>query len=228
MSTLERLLEHRFRDRQVLDEAFLHDSFLHENPDPSLRSNERLEFLGDAWLGYAVASELFRRFPEAPEGTLTKLRAAAVQRSTLARVAGDLGLGEFMQMGQGEVRTGGRQRASILAGLYEAVVGALLVDGGEEVARAFVLRTLGPVLDDLDGVARDFKSELQEYCQAQRWAAPDYRVTATEGPPHARRFSVEVVIDGEVRGRGSGTSRREAEKQAAGEALSGHIVGGGC
>ena len=218
---LEEILGHRFRDPHVLAEAFLHDSFLHENPEPPLHSNERLEFLGDAWLDYAVADELYRRFPEAPEGVLTKFRAVVVQRSTLAGVAARLGLAEFMQMGHGEDRTGGRQRASNLAGLYEAVVGALLVDGGEAPAKAFVLRTLGETLTDLEAGAfpQDHKSALQEYCQARRWGAPDYRVTSTQGPPHAREFMVDVVLEGEVAGRGHGPSRQQAEKEAARAAL---------
>ena len=216
---LEGLLGHRFRDRSLLEQAFVHDSYLHENRNAATASNERLEFLGDAWLDYIVAEELFRRFPEAPEGELTKMRAVAVQTPSLAKVARELKLAEHLSLGRGEDQTGGRERASNLAGLYEALVGALLVDGGEKPARKFILRTLGDHLEKGPAGATDFKSALQEYCQARRWEAPSYRVVSTDGPVHARHFTVEVAVRDEVHGRGEGSNRREAEKEAAREAL---------
>jgi ribonuclease III len=216
---LEGLLGHRFRDRSLLEQAFVHDSYLHENRDTATASNERLEFLGDAWLDYVVAEELFRRFPEAPEGELTKMRAVAVQTPALAEVARTLKLADHLSLGRGEDQTGGRDRASNLAGLYEAVVGALLTDGGERPARKFVLRTLGEHLKRGPAGSTDFKSALQEYCQARRWEAPSYRLVSSEGPPHARHFTVEVSVRDEVQGWGEGSNRREAEKEAARQAL---------
>lgn len=199
----------------------MHSSYLHENPGAPLASNERLEFLGDAFLGYVVAAELYQRFPEEPEGTLTRLRAGAVQRDTLAAVARGLGLGHYLLLGKGEERTGGRDRASNLASLYEAVVGALLLDGGEAVAREFVLRTLRDVLQAVaEGtLGADYKSQLQEYCQARGWVSPDYRVVTEEGPPHARRYVVEALVQGEALGHGMGPNKQGAEKDAARSAL---------
>ncbi len=216
---IERLLAYRFRDRGLLAQAFVHDSYLHENPQAAISSNERLEFLGDAWLDFVVAEELFRRFPDAPEGQLTKMRAAAVQASTLARVTRELGLAEHLCLGRGEDQTGGRERASNLAGLYEAVVGAIFIDGGENRARRFVIQTLEKVLGEAATVETDYKSALQEFCQARRWEPPSYRVEATEGPPHSLRFTVEVWVQRRMLGRGQGQSRREAEKSAARVAL---------
>lgn len=216
---LEGLLGHRFRDRSLLEQAFIHDSYLHENPQAVKASNERLEFLGDAWLDYVVAEELFRRFPEAREGELTKMRAVAVQTAALADVARELKLAEHLSLGRGEDRTGGRNRASNLAALFEAVVGALLVDGGEKAARKFILRSLKDHLQKGPAGSTDFKSALQEYCQARRWESPFYRVVSADGPAHSRHFTVDVVVQGEVRGRGQGSNRREAEKAAARKAL---------
>lgn len=221
LDALERLLGHRFHERRLLETAFLHDSFLHEHPDTELDSNERLEFLGDAWLDYHVARHLFEHLPDATEGDLTKLRAAAVQTATLARAAREAGLGEHLRMGQGEARTGGKHRARNLAGLYEAVLGALLLDGGERVADGFLSRTLGPVLEAVkEGRgAPDYKSALQEFCQSRGWEQPSYSLDSAEGPDHARHFRVSVRVNGELTGHGEGSNRREAEKQAAGEAL---------
>lgn len=219
LAPLDRLLGHRFRDRNLLEQALLHDSYLHENPQSPVLSNERLEFLGDAFLDYVVADELFRRFPHAREGNLTKLRAGAVQTGTLARTVRKLKLADHLQLGRGEAQTGGRDRNSNLAALYEAVVGALLLDGGEKAARRFVLRTLGEHLMEGAAAAADYKSALQEYCQARRWEPPAYRVISAEGPAHARHFIVEVAVQDQVRGRGDGPNRRQAEKQAARVAL---------
>jgi len=221
VKALEQLFGHNFGDCDILRQAFVHSSYLHENPSFPLMSNERLEFLGDAFLNYVAAAYLYQRFPEEPEGTLTKLRAGAVQRDTLARVARSLDLGQYLLLGRGEERTGGRERASILANVYEAAVGALLVDGGEVTARAFVLRTLSdPLREVVAGtLGADFKSQLQEFCQARKWDAPVYQVVAEEGQPHAKRFQVQVLVHEEALGRGSGSNRQRAEKEAACQAL---------
>ena len=218
---LEQALGHQFKDASLLQQAFVHRSYLHEQPQYPLGSNERLEFLGDALLDYAIAEELYRLFPEEPEGTLTKLRASLVQRDSLAGVAQTLGLGNHLLMGRGEERSGGRKRASNLSCVYEAVVGAILMDGGEAAAKTFVLSTLKGLLDaTLQGdIIADHKSRLQEYCQANQRKGPDYQTISEEGPPHAKRFSVEVSVDGTVLGTGIGQSRQQAEKEAARAAL---------
>ena len=222
LAALQRQIGHSFVDERLLRQALVHRSYLHENLSFPMPSNERLEFLGDALLNYAVAAHLYRLFPEETEGTLTKLRAGVVQRDTLARVARGLDLGSHLLMGRGEEHTGGRERASNLAHLYEAVVGALLLDAGQQAAEAYVLVTLRDATRDVVAgtLGADYKSELQEFCQARKWDAPLYRITTEEGPPHARHFQVEVVVQGESLGRGAGPSRQRAEKEAARNALS--------
>ena len=168
-----------------------------------------------------VAQELFQQFPEEPEGTLTKLRAGAVQGDTLARVARTLGLGHYLLLGRGEERTGGRERGSNLASLYEAIVGALLEDGGEAKARAFILSSLATTLQAVVAgtLGADYKSELQEFCQANGWQSPVYKVISEEGPPHAKRFQVEVFVQEQALGRGISSNKQRAEKEAARLAL---------
>lgn len=168
-----------------------------------------------------VAEELFQQFPEESEGTLTKLRAGAVQGDTLARVARTLGLGRYLLLGRGEERTGGRERGSNLASLYEAIVGALLEDGGEAKARAFILGSLAAALQAVAAgtLGADYKSELQEFCQAHGWQAPVYQVVSEEGPPHAKRFQVEVFVQQQALGLGLGSNKQRAEKEAARLAL---------
>lgn len=214
---LARLVGVDFQRLELLEQAFVHKSYLNENPEHTGGCNERLEFLGDAFLGFVVANQLYHSHPEASEGDLTKRRAALVQRDTLAGVVRDRGWGAALVMGQGEEERGGRERSSTLANLYEAIVGAILLDQGEAMARAFVLATLSDAQRDLDAgtLAVDYKSLLQEFCQARRWDSPRYVTTAEAGPPHARRYSVTVAVQGEALGAGEGSSKRRAEKAAA-------------
>lgn len=211
----------KFRHPDLLHQAFVHKSFLNENPDTALGCNERLEFLGDAFIGYVVGAHLYNHEPEATEGDLTKQRAALVQRDTLAGVAQRLDWGRALVMGAGEEVKGGRGRTSTLANLYEAVVGAVLLDQGEDAAREFVLEHMTDLLLEVEAgtLAVDHKSLLQELCQAHRWDNPTYRVIAESGPAHARRFRVDVLVRGESLGEGEGSSRRRAEKEAARVAL---------
>lgn len=217
VSSLQRLVGCTFSQPDLLRQAFIHKSYLNENPGYELGSNERLEFLGDAFLGYVVAAELYRAEPTATEGELTKRRAALVQRDTLAEAVRSRGWGAALVMGQGEESKGGRSRTSILANLYEAILGAILLDQGEVTARAFVLDTLRNAVQDLEAgtLAVDYKSMLQEFCQSQRWDSPTYRVLAESGPAHAKQFEVEVLVQGAPAGHGAGSSRRRAEKDAA-------------
>ena len=198
-----------FRNQELLDQAFVHKSYLNENPEYAGGCNERMEFLGDAFLGFVVANELFTALPEATEGDLTKRRSALVQRDTLAAIVRERGWGTALVMGQGEEERGGRERLSTLANLYEAIVGAVLLDQGETATRAFVLMTLEEVQRDLEAgtLAVDYKSLLQEYCQAKRWDSPQYVTISESGPPHARRYEAEALVLGQSLGAGEGSSK---------------------
>jgi len=210
-----------FRDKGLLDLALVHSSYLNERPGAFPESNERLEFLGDACLGLTVAEELYRRYPDWPEGNLTSARSVLVRGESLADIATRLDLGRFMYMGRGEEAGGGRDRPTNLAAAFEALVGALLLDQGYEAARDFVLKVLTDSMTALDErvVHKDPKSALQEVVQARGQAPPVYHIVGISGLEHARQFTAEVAVAGEVMGRGTGTRKSEAEQRAAGEAL---------
>lgn len=208
------ILGHEFADADLLLTALTHPS----RSSGAEADYERLEFLGDAVLGMVVGDELFRRFPHLLEGDLTKARARLVSRATLAKVGRELGLADVLLLGPSEIADGSRGMHSAIAACYEAVVAALYLDAGIEEARRFVLGSLSdrlsahPVDDDHP------KSALQELLQS-RGQAPVYRTVAEEGPPHDRRFTVEVSVDGSVLGSGAGGSKKEAEMRAADDAL---------
>jgi len=218
-----------FRNLSLLEQALVHRSYLNEDSDFPLSSNERLEFLGDSLLGFVVAEKLYTEFPELSEGEMTRLRAALVRGETLARLASSLGLGDYLYLGRGEEASGGRARQSILAGALEAVVGAVLVDRGFARAKKFVLRLfddeIGRAVRDEEMVVQDHKSRLQEFTQAQHQVTPAYRTIKEEGPDHAKEFTVEVVVSGSVIGVGRGKSKRIAEMEAAKSALEGLLPG---
>jgi ribonuclease-3 len=218
---LEKRLGLKFRDPQLLRRALLHRSYLNEMPDAGLESNERLEFLGDAVLGLVVGSKLYMDYPEHSEGQLTELRVALVRRETLARVAKSLSLGEYLFLGRGEESAGGRGRPSNLSAAYEAVVGAVYVDGGIEKARRFIVRSLASELAALPKgrILADPKSRLQELLQARFQKAPVYRVLRDEGPDHSKVFTVQVWNGRKALGVGQGKSKQQAEKEAARQAL---------
>lgn len=214
----ERIIGHRFADRSLLRQALTHPS-ASATRDPHAYY-ERLEFLGDSVLGLIVAEEVFRRVPDLDEGSMTRLKIAVVAGDVLSSVAADLGLSECLILGESELGTGRRGLASALENTYEAITAALYLDGGLEAARAWVLRTLGDriIAATVEGVAENPKSAVQELLQA-RGLAPVYRIVGTEGPPHARTFTAEVLVEGRVLGTGSGRSKKEAESAAAAEAL---------
>ncbi len=220
-TALQNALGITFKDTALLQQALVHRSYLNETPGFSLPSNERLEFLGDALLGFVVAEELYQQFPDLAEGELTKLRANLVRKETLASLAQTLSLGDYLYLGQGEERSGGRRRGSNLSHVVEAVIGAVLIDQGFAVAKDFVLRLINKVPEKMvaEELIGDHKSRLQELVQAERRMLPAYRVVASEGPPHDKVFTVEVVVDNEVLGRGSGKGKRTAEQEAARSAL---------
>lgn len=214
-------LGRRFRDRALLRQALTHRSSAHESGERDAHY-ERLEFLGDAVLGFLAAEMLFRRDATADEGTLTRRKQAVVSSVALAEASRRLGLGEEARLGRGEESSGGRAKPSILADLFEAVLGAVYLDGGVRAARAFVRRHLGAELEAACAEAAagtDHKTRLQEMLQGSRRETPVYRTVATSGPAHRRSFEVEVLAGGAVLGRGRGGSRKLAERDAAQAAL---------
>lgn len=218
---LETKLGHRFTDRGLIETALTHRSHAYRAGQERLQSNERLEFLGDSVLGLIVNEYLYRRYPDRSEGELTKMKSLVVSRAVLSRAAERLDLGRHLILAPGEVDAGGRTRASILSDAFEAVLGALYLDGGLEPVQRFVQRGLLVSLDQTlaDHQLVNYKSLLQERVQAQLKTPPRYKVTSTSGPDHAKRFVVEVVVRGRVLGRGEGNSKKLAEQRAAREAL---------
>lgn len=210
-----------FEDRDVLQLALVHSSYLNENQEDFKESNERLEFLGDAVIGLVIAEELIRQRPLEPEGGLTSLRSGLVRKSTLAEVGRAIDLGEHLLMGRGEAESGGRERESNIADAFEAVTGAIFQDQGYDVARGFVLDVMARVLDTprLPGFDTNPKSTLQELMQSSDGSLPVYRLVAVTGEEHARIFEVEVLLSGRPSGRGIGRRKSEAEQTAAQKAI---------
>ncbi|OGO05333.1 MAG: ribonuclease III [Chloroflexi bacterium RBG_13_54_8] len=210
-----------FNDLLLLQQAFVHRSYVNENPDFVMATNERLEFLGDAFLGYVIADTLYRQYANLSEGEMTKLRSALVCQVNLAQLSLHLELGDYLYLGQGEERSGGRSKSRNLACVLEALIGAMLIDRGIDVTRRFVTELFGDSLRQAieEGIATDYKSRLQELVQARRLDRPTYRLVEENGPDHDKRFWVEVVVDEQVLGRGCGRSKQLAEKDAAKQAL---------
>jgi ribonuclease-3 len=230
--TLEALagrLGHEFGDSRLLRRAMAHRSWVAETPGEL--SNERLEFLGDAVLGWVVADIAYRRFSDLPEGALTDLRKSVVNAIALADVAAELGIGDFLLLGRGEDAAGGRTKSSILSDAFEAVLGAVYVDGGPQVAYALVERLIGPRLERASQRLGqlDHKTNLQELAARLGMASPGY-VVRSEGPDHAKQFFAAAVVDGQVAGEGIGRSKKAAEQAAAAaayDALAGESLAGG-
>ncbi len=222
LSALEARLDYRFREPAVLERALTHRSKAHEDASGSTIDNESLEFLGDAVLGFVMADLLFRDYPQFDEGQKSKIKASLVSTDTLARLGRRLGLGEFLALGRGEEKTGGRAKHALLADCCEAVIAAIYLDGGVEAARAFVGRVFAADLEDVRSPefwARDYKSALQELVQARDFPLPDYSVAAESGPDHRKIFHVEVRVHGEVMGAARGPSKKAAEQEAARKAM---------
>ncbi len=217
---LEERLGFRFRDPALLIRALVHRSYAVEKRFPAGSDNERLEFLGDAILSAAIAHLLYEKFPEAPEGDLSKMRAWLVREERLASVAERLGLSDFILVSQGEKRSGGTRKASILAGTLEAVLGAVYLDGGYDKAFSCVKRLFRSLIPQARrGLLADYRSRLQELAQARFKETPTYRVVKEEGPSHAPLFVVEVLLGGKPLARGQGGSKKEAAQEAARKAL---------
>jgi len=222
LDSLEVLLGHRFSDRRLLEQALTHASASAETAGSS--NCERLEFLGDAVLALVVSELLMESEPERDEGWLTRMRANAVNRDALATRARALGLARWIRLGRGERRQGGAEKPSILADIFEAVLGAMYLDAGLRPVRALVERApLVPA--EKEPAARDAKTRLQEILQARGEGTPCYRTTGTRGPAHALEFSVEVTLGERVLGAGTGSSKRAAEQDAASRALEVELPG---
>jgi len=210
-----------FQDKTLLQRALTHRSYLNEFPDFPLSDNERLEFLGDAVLGFVIGAYLYHRFPEQPEGYLTNMRAALVRRETLADFARRLNLGQYLLMGHGEAESGGRNRPATLCAAFEALTGAVYLDAGLARVDDLLLPLIVPFLDNLQQQAdyKDAKSRLQERVQSQRQVTPRYQMVSADGPDHLKEFTVQVFLGDAVYGEGRGSSKRQAEQLAAIQAL---------
>lgn len=211
LAGLVRLLGHDFKTETLLSQALTHRSYAAVN-------NERLEFLGDSVLNCVVANQLYERFPRLPEGDLSRLRSHLVKESTLSGISTTLGLGDHMRLGEGELKSGGWRRPSILADALEAIIGAVFLDAGFVAADTMVRRLYAPLLEGLDpkAIGKDPKTLLQEYLQSRKIALPEYVLLATEGEAHCQIFRVECRIPAlNVHAQGEGGSRRMAEQQAA-------------
>ena len=221
LAVLQKILGVSFNDHLLLEQALVHSSYVNENPDFALGSNERLEFLGDAVLDLVVAEKLYQDFPQFTEGEMTKLRSALVRRETLFRVAKAIKLGDYLYLGRGEEASGGRYKSANLAALLEAVIAAVFLDQGLAVVRSFITGLLNQELQKVisHGVRSDYKSQLQEIIQARYQQVPAYRVIEALGPDHDRQFTVEVKVGDTVLGRGSGKGKKVAEIAAARSAL---------
>jgi ribonuclease-3 len=208
-------------DAAVALAALTHKSFVNEHRSQPLTDNERLEFLGDAVVDLAVAHRLMERFPDAREGDLSKLRASVVDEAGLAKMAREIGLGPLLRLGRGEELTGGREKASLLADAMEAVIAAVYLSGGLDGVLRLIDRFLGDAFASAAAgtLDRDFKTQFQELAQSRLRSIPRYRVVAEHGPDHSKTFEVELELRGEVVGRGSGRSKKDAEQSAAKGAL---------
>jgi len=222
---LEQRIEYQFRDPGLLEHALTHRSSVHEDVSGGVFDNESLEFLGDAVLGFVIADMLFREFPQHNEGQKSKLKAWLVSEDSLAQLASDLGLGEFLILGRGEEKSGGRRKQALVADSFEALIAAIYLDGGVEAARDFISRRFRTLIEearqtpDEATYMSDYKSALQEHLQSQERSLPDYRLIGETGPPHRKRFEVEVWVDGAPVARAEGRSKKRAEQEAARLAL---------
>ena len=216
---LETAIGYRFHNITLLQNALAHSSYANERWHDSLKSNERLEFLGDSILGMVVAEHLYRNFPDRPEGELTRMRADMVCEKALAAIAERIGLGQHLLLGHGEEQGGGRNRNSILADAVESVIAACFLDGGMEAARSFIERF---VLSDVP-VRKlrnaDYKTALQELVQQKKNQVLSYELVGEEGPDHNKSFRVSVQLNGKMVGEGTGSSKKRAEQDAAHAAI---------
>jgi ribonuclease III len=222
---LERAIGYRFRDRGMLEHALTHRSRVHEDASGGVFDNESMEFLGDSILGFIIADMLFHEFPQHNEGQKSKLKASIVSASSLARLGDRINLGAYLILGRGEEKTGGRRKLALIADSYEALIAAIYLDGGIEPVRTFIERQFAELIAEARrtgaeaAFTEDYKSALQEWLQSRERGLPSYRLAAEVGPPHKRRFEVEVLVEGHPVARADGSSKKEAAQAAAKAAL---------
>jgi ribonuclease-3 len=217
-SAIEEKIKYSFKDKSLLKEALTHSSYANEVRDGT-KCNERMEFLGDAVLSIVAAELLYGRFPDMPEGELSKLRSSLVCTAELSSFAKEISLGDYLLLGKGEVNTGGRERPSILENAFEALIAAIYLDGGMEKAKAHILRFLNSALENQRINFKDYKTALQEVIQQNPDETLNYVIVGERGPDHDKRFEVEVHLNSNVIGKGTGKSKKQAEQEAAKEAL---------
>jgi ribonuclease III len=218
-SEIEARLNYTFKDRSLLVLAFIHCSFVNENRDIS-QHNERLEFLGDSVLGLLISDYLYRHLPETPEGELSSLRSKLVEASSCVTYIQKIDVGQYLLMGRGERMNDGRGRDSILSDLFEAIVGAIYLDGGFESAKKFMFQNFSEIIDEiLKTPTKNWKALLQDYCQKKYQQTPSYQLLNETGPDHSKCFLIAVLLDEKELGRGEGSSKKEAQQAAAKNAL---------
>ena len=209
---IEKKLGYKFKDRKLLKTALTHSSYANET---SVESNERLEFLGDAVLGFVVARVLYERYPDAAEGKLSKMRSAIVSRMNFAHYAQELRIDKQLLLGKGEENTGGSLRQSNLAGAFESVIGAIFIDGGYRKVNSIITKLLKNCLSGDQEIFKDYKTKLQEVAQRKFRKVPKYKVVLEEGPPHDKFFHIEVKLGRKCLGKGVGRNKKQAEQEAA-------------
>ncbi len=222
LTDLESLLGYKFKNIDLLVRALTHRSFVNEQEGETLQHNESLEFLGDAVFGFLVSARIFQRFPNLTEGELSKIKSFLVSAVNLVHLAEKIQLGDFLRLSRGEEKTGGRRKKAILADAYEAIIGAIYLDGGVEAASAFANRQVGEFLESLDLqelTYGDFKSALQENLHNLGYPEPVYRVIDEIGPDHKKLFVVEVVVPDRLVAQATGKTKKEAQQAAARRAL---------
>jgi ribonuclease III len=214
---LQSILKIEFKNKDLLRQAFVHSSYLNENPEFYLPDNERLEFLGDAVLNLVVAEMIFGLFPKSSEGSLTEIRVSLIREETLAQLAAGLSLGDYLLLSKGEENSGGRNKQSNLADTYESLIGAIFLDFDLEAARQFIIPRMEHYVSEYSPIqtAKNYKGKLQEYFQTEFRQLPVYRLIDATGPDHDRNFTVEVVLDSKVLGTGNGKNKKAAEMNAA-------------
>jgi len=226
LDRVQHIIGYTFRDRGLLNKALTHSSHAYENHPAHPQDNELLEFLGDSVIGLATAEFYYAAFPARTEGELSKLKSSSTSTLALAKFARQAKLDKFILLGKGEEKSGGRKKSSILAGVLEALVGAVYLDGGLEPAREFVRRLLEPTLEPIKTESfeiNNYKSALQEIFQKSDLPAPSYRTITEKGPAHKKTFIVEVLLDGQCLAKAKGHSRKSAEQKAAQKALKSYL-----
>jgi ribonuclease-3 len=219
---LEELLGYRFTNRALLVQALTHRSFVNESDDKRMKNNESLDFLGDSVLGFVISARIFQLFPDFKEGELSKIKAYLVSATNLIQLARRIRLGDFIFLSRGEEKSGGRTKRAIIVDAYEAIIGALFLDGGVEAASNFIERQIRAILENLDIrqlTYGDFKSALQEYLHNIGRPEPVYHVVNELGPDHKKTFVIQVLIDEEIVAESTGRTKKEAQQSAARLAL---------